>query len=162
MSTLASRKLPPFTQPRTKGPPPILTQLEHIVDDEPSPQELSPVDPPAITTPSNAAIRVIERAATKAIDAGTDRIGHKIKYKASSAGVLLTTQLEQARKVKHMQNSARRALTGGKGRRKSDKRVEDPGEKTILIILKSAVVRASHGNQEKVPVEVRTPIYAHF
>lgn len=153
---IATSKLPPFTQPRD-GPPPILTQHMGFDEDDPSPEELSPVDPPGITTPSKAAIRVIERAATRAADAGSDRLGHKVKFKASSAAGLLTTQLEKARKVKVMQNSARRALDGGgKRRNKGDKQVEEPGERTILIILKSAVIRAAYGNQEKVPVEVST------
>lgn len=143
LAYIAPEELPPFTQPRTRQPPAILTQSMGPDAEQSPPREYSPVDPPAITTPSNAAMRVIERAATRAVEAGSDRIGHKIKYKATSAAGLLTTQLEQARKVKSMQNSARRALGGGKGKRRGAKKTEEEEIKTILIILKSAVIDRS-------------------
>lgn len=150
---------PPFTQPGLKSVPAIQTQHTNFSEDE-TPLSLSPVIPPAIINacPSDAALRVIERAADRAIGSTVDRIGNKIKFKASSAVGLLTTQLEQARKVKARQDSVRRALgegsksMPGKGKNKVPEAAKTP---SLLVILKSAVIRAG-SNDQQTPIEVST------
>lgn len=101
----------------------------------------------------------MDRAASQAAAAGSDRLGHKVKFKASCAVGLLSTQLDQARKVKAAQNSTRRVLAEGKERRERgvagrSKRRDDEVQ-NLLIILKSAVIKAEE-QKERVPTEVST------
>lgn len=132
----------------------------HFYAEDDSPTGLSPVNPPAITptAPSEAALRVIDRAADHAIGSTSDRLGNKIKFRASSVVGLLSTQIEQARKVKAQQNTARRALEAGtksmpgKGKNKVNKVQEVVKTPTLLVVLKSAVIPT--GSEEKMPVEV--------
>lgn len=91
----------------------------------------------------------MERAADRAVSAGSERIGHPVKYKASAPG-LLSSQIEHARRMKTVQQNARRAMSeGSKHSNSLNKTKEAP---TLLIILKCAVVRIGFG--EKVPMDV--------